>query len=348
MHVLVTGGAGFIGSHTCLHLLENGVDVTAFDNFCNSSPEALRRVQELAGRRLQVVEGDVRDTAALHVILNGPTPVDAVVHFAGLKAVGESVAEPVRYYDNNVVGTLHLIEAMQRANVFTLVFSSTATVYGNPAPEHLPLKETAPCGQTHSPYATSKWMVERCLADLHLAQPHWRIARLRYFNPVGAHPSGRIGENPLGTPNNLMPFVSQVASGVRPTLSIFGGDYPTPDGTGVRDYIHVMDLAEGHVATLKYLATRKEGELLTLNLGTGEGRSVLEVVHTFEAVTGQAIPYQIVPRRSGDVPAYYANAAQAQKMLQWHATRTLEDMCADTWRWQAANPCGYQNESNAI
>ena len=231
MHVLVTGGAGYIGSHTCLCLLENGHDVTVIDNFCNSSPEALSRVQELSGRSLRMIEADVRDANALHDVFSGPR-IDAVIHFAGLKAVGESVAAPLLYYDNNVKGTLTLLQGMQRAGVNTFVFSSTATVYGNPAPEDLPLKESAPCGHTHSPYATSKWMVERCLADVHTAHPTWQIARLRYFNPVGAHPSGRIGENPSGTPNNLMPFISQVACGARPMLSVFGNDYPTHDGTG--------------------------------------------------------------------------------------------------------------------
>ncbi|WP_028604273.1 UDP-glucose 4-epimerase GalE [Ottowia thiooxydans] len=342
MHVLVTGGAGYIGSHTCLSLLESGMDVTVIDNFCNSSPEALQRVQSLTGRSIRVIEADVRDAEALETVFSGPR-IDAVIHFAGLKAVGESVAKPMLYYDNNVAGTFTLLQAMQRANVSTLVFSSSATVYGDPAPEHLPLKETAPCGITHSPYATSKWTVERCLADLHAAQPEWRIARLRYFNPVGAHSSGRIGENPSGTPNNLMPFVSQVACGARPKLSIFGDDYPTHDGTGVRDYIHVMDLAEGHVATLKYLASHPQGELLTLNLGTGQGCSVLDVVKTFETASGRPVPYEIVPRRPGDVPAYYADPSQAQKLLHWRATRSLRDMCADTWRWQAANPQGYDH-----
>ena len=341
MHVLITGGAGYIGSHTCLSLLESGMDVSVIDNFCNSSPEALRRVQSLTGRRIDITQADVRDDTALEKIFSG-SPVDAVIHFAGLKAVGESVAKPTLYYDNNVGGTFALLNAMQRAHVQTLVFSSSATVYGDPAPEDLPLKETAPCGNTHSPYATSKWMVERCLADLHTAQPDWKIARLRYFNPVGAHASGQIGEDPSGIPNNLMPFVSQVACGARPKLAIFGDDYPTHDGTGVRDYIHVMDLAEGHVATLKYLLARQQGELLTLNLGSGQGCSVLDVVRTFEAASGRQVPFDVVARRPGDVPAYYADPSQAQNLLQWHAKRSLHDMCADTWRWQAANPRGYE------
>ncbi|MGB3068601.1 MAG: UDP-glucose 4-epimerase GalE [Ottowia sp.] len=340
MHALITGGAGYIGSHTCLCLLENGCNVTVIDNFCNSFPESLRRVQELAGRSLRIIEADIRDVSALENVFSGPR-VDAVIHFAGLKAVGESVAKPMLYYDNNVAGTLTLLQAMQRAGVNTLVFSSSATVYGDPAPEDLPLKESSPCGQTHSPYATSKWMVERCLADLQAANPEWKIARLRYFNPVGAHPSGRIGENPSGIPNNLMPFISQVASGARPMLSIFGNDYPTHDGTGVRDYLHVMDLAEGHAATLQYLARREEGELLTLNLGTGQGYSVLDVVKAFEAASGQAIPYQIAARRPGDVPAYFADVSKAKELLQWEAARSLHDMCADTWQWQSRNPQGY-------
>ncbi len=340
MHALITGGAGYIGSHTCLCLLENGCNVTVIDNFCNSFPESLRRVQELAGRSLRIIEADIRDVSALENVFSGPR-VDAVIHFAGLKAVGESVAKPMLYYDNNVAGTLTLLQAMQRAGVNTLVFSSSATVYGDPAPEDLPLKESSPCGQTHSPYATSKWMVERCLADLQAANPEWKIARLRYFNPVGAHPSGRIGENPSGIPNNLMPFISQVASGARPMLSIFGNDYPTHDGTGVRDFLHVLDLDEGHDATLQYMARLEEGEFLTLNLGTGQGYSVLDVVKAFEAASGQAIPYQIAARRPGDVPAYFADVSKAKELLQWEAARSLHDMCADTWQWQSRNPQGY-------
>lgn len=341
MHALITGGAGYIGSHTCLCLMESGCNVTVVDNFCNSFPESLRRVQELTGRSIQIVEADIRDAAALDKLFL-KSKIDAVIHFAGLKAVGESVADPLLYYENNVAGTLTLLQAMQRAGMGTLVFSSSATVYGDPAPEDLPLKETSPCGQTHSPYAASKWMVERCLADLQAADPRWKIARLRYFNPVGAHPSGRIGENPSGIPNNLMPFISQVACGARPVLSIFGNDYPTHDGTGVRDYLHVMDLAEGHMATLQYLARQPEGTLLTLNLGTGQGYSVLDVVKAFEAASGQAIPYQIAARRPGDVPAYFADVSKARELLHWQAARSLHDMCADTWQWQSQNPQGYR------
>lgn len=341
MHVLVTGGAGYIGSHTCLRLLENGNEVTVLDNLCNSAPEALWRVQRMAGRPLQLVVGDVRDSVALRRAFSGQRSVDAVMHFAGLKAAGMSVDAPVSYYANNVAGTLHLLGAMQEFGVRTLVFSSSATVYGAPHPDQLPLAESAPCGQTQSPYAASKWMTERCLADLQSASPQWRIACLRYFNPVGAHASGQLGEHPCGAPGNLMPFISQVASGMRPLLQIFGADYPTADGTCVRDYIHVMDLVEGHIATLQYLADCHEGAMLTLNLGTGKGYSVLEVVRAFEAANGKKIPYEIVARRAGDVPAYFANANLAKHLLGWVPSRSLHDMCVDAWRWQSANPHGY-------
>ena len=322
MHVLVTGGAGYIGSHTCLHLLQSGMDVTVIDNFCNSSPEALNRVQALSGRSLHVVQGDVRDAALLDQVFQSGQTIDAVIHFAGLKAVGESVAEPTRYYDNNVTGSLSVIQAMERASASTFIFSSTATVYGDPSPKDLPLHESAPYGFTLSPYATSKGMVERCLADLQLAQPHWRIAHLRYFNPIGAHRSGRIGENPRGIPNNLVPYISQVAS-------------------GVRDYIHVMDLAEGHGAALGYLGKQTEGTLLTLNLGTGQGASEMDVINTFSAVCGRPIPFQVVARRPGDVPVLCADATLANQLLNWQATRSLAQMCQDSWHWQTHNSQGY-------
>lgn len=341
MHVLVTGGAGYIGSHTCMHLLQRGMDVTVIDNFCNSSPEALNRVQALSGRSLHVVQGDVRDAALLDQVFQRGQAIDAVIHFAGLKAVGESVAEPTRYYDNNVAGSLSVIQAMDRASVNTLIFSSTATVYGDPSSEDLPLRETAPCGFTLSPYASSKWMVERCLADLQLAQPHWRIACLRYFNPVGAHHSGRIGENPRGIPNNLVPYISQVALGMREKVSVYGNDYATPDGTGVRDYIHVMDLAEGHGAALDYLGKQPQGTLLTLNLGTGQEASVMDVINTFSAACGRPIPYQVVARRPGDVPVLCADSTLANQLLNWQATRSLLQMCHDSWHWQTNNPRGY-------
>ncbi len=341
MHLLVTGGAGYIGSHMCLRLLEHGDDVTVIDNLCNSAPEALRRVQQMAGRKLRLVVGDVRDGSALQQALTGPHKVDAVLHFAGLKAAGASVALPVHYYASNVAGSLQLLEAMQAQGVQTLVFSSSATVYGAPLPEHLPLTESAPCGSTQNPYASSKWMVERCLADLQAASPDWRIACLRYFNPVGAHASGRLGEHPIGVPNNLMPFISQVASGRRAQLSIFGADYPTADGTCVRDYLHVMDLVEGHMAALQYLRGERQGGMVTVNLGTGRGYSVLEMVRAFEAANGLRIPFRIEARRPGDVPAYFADATRARQLLGWRATRSLHDMCVDSWRWQRDNPDGY-------
>ncbi len=338
MHILVTGGAGYIGSHTCLQLLERGDQVTVLDNFSNSSPESLRRVAQLAGRALPWVQADVCDAAALAAVFAGQR-FDAVVHFAGLKAVGESVAKPLWYYQNNVAGTLTLLQAMQQAAVKTLVFSSSATVYGDP--QKLPIAEDAPRSATN-PYGQSKLMAEDMLADMCAADPQWRVARLRYFNPVGAHPSGLIGEDPLGIPNNLMPFISQVACGRRARLNVFGADYATPDGTGVRDYIHVMDLAEGHLAALQCLAAEPAGVLHTVNVGCGHGVSVLEMVAAFERASGRAVPYQLVARRPGDVASCYANPAWAQALLGWRATRGVDAMCADTWRWQSANPQGYR------
>jgi len=336
-NILVTGGAGYIGSHTCFQLLEAGYGVTVLDNFSNSSPMAVSRVEELCGRKLKCIEGEINSADTLTTVF-GQQHFDAVVHFAGLKAVGESVAQPLRYYRNNVAGTLCLLEAMEAAEVRSLVFSSSATVYGDP--QRLPITEDAPRSATN-PYGRSKLMIEEMLEDLFRADPRWRIACLRYFNPVGAHPSGLIGEDPRGVPNNLMPFVSQVACGVRDELSVFGNDYPTPDGTGVRDYIHVMDLAAGHLAALDYLQARADGEWLTVNLGTGSGVSVLEMIHAFEAESGQAVPYRIVARRAGDVAACYADAAKARTLLDWEARLGLREMCADTWRWQARNPKGY-------
>jgi UDP-glucose 4-epimerase len=337
--ILVTGGAGYIGSHTCLQLLQQGHEVMVFDNLCNSSPVALQRVQTLAGRAVSFCKGDIRDPQALAALFAAHR-FEAVVHFAGLKAVGESVAQPLQYYHNNFQGTLALLQAMQQANVKTLVFSSSATVYGDP--QALPIAEDAPRSATN-PYGQSKLMIEHMLADLCHADPAWRVARLRYFNPVGAHPSGQIGEDPSGTPNNLMPFVSQVACGVRPKLSVFGADYPTPDGTGVRDYIHVMDLARGHMAALERLAAEPAGALLSVNLGTGKGVSVLQLVAAFERASGKPVPYQIVARRPGDIASCYADASRAKTLLGWQAELDLDAMCADTWRWQAANPRGYGN-----
>lgn len=334
--ILVTGGAGYIGSHTCLQLLQTGHDLVVLDNLSNSQPEPLRRVQKLAGRQLQLVEGDIRDQTMLDAVFR--YPVKAVIHFAGLKAVGESVAEPLRYYDNNVAGTLSLLKAMKKHGCQQLVFSSSATVYGDPA--SVPIREHFPLSATN-PYGRSKLMIEDMLRDLAHAEPDWRIAILRYFNPVGAHASGQIGEDPNGIPNNLMPFISQVAVGKRAQLSVFGDDYPTHDGTGVRDYIHVEDLARGHLCALAKL--QQQAGLLTVNLGTGQGYSVLDMVKAFEQASGRPVPYSVTPRRPGDVAACYADPAQAEQLLGWRAEKTLADMCADSWRWQSQNPNGYSS-----
>ncbi|KXI28141.1 UDP-glucose 4-epimerase GalE [Paraglaciecola hydrolytica] len=334
--ILVTGGAGYIGSHTVLQLLEAGQQVIVLDNLCNSSQESLLRVAELTGKQAHFVQGDIRDSQLLDSIF-AQHNIDSVIHFAGLKAVGESVAMPLNYYNNNVYGTLTLCDAMQKAGVKNLVFSSSATVYGDPVT--LPLKEDMPTGQPTNPYGMSKLMVEHVLQDLFKSDKTWNIAILRYFNPAGAHPSGRIGENPNGIPNNLMPFITQVATGKREFLSIFGDDYTTPDGTGVRDYIHVDDLAAGHLKALDKLA-QKVG-LVTYNLGTGQGYSVLDMVKEFEKQSGQVIPYKIVPRRSGDVAACYADPKTAFDSLGWKAERGLAEMCRDSWHWQSSNPNGY-------
>ena len=343
-HLLITGGAGFIGSHTCLVLLEAGHSLVVLDNFTNSSPEALRRVLELAGpaaaNRLVVVEGDIRTSEDLErafAAAPGGGPVNAVIHFAGLKAVGESVRDPLRYWDMNLAGSRQLVATMQAHGCRTLVFSSSATLYGYP--EVVPIPETAPI-QPINPYGQSKAAVEQLLADLASSEPGWRIARLRYFNPVGAHPSGRIGEDPSGIPNNLFPFVSQVAVGRRERLQVFGGDWPTPDGSGIRDYIHVMDLADGHRAALDVLLAEPP-QLLTLNLGSGMGHSVLEVVHAFEAASGRPVPYTVVPRRDGDAASTVADPRLAAERLGWRTQRGLADMCRDGWCWQQANPQGY-------
>ena len=334
--ILVTGGAGYIGSHTCVELLGAGYDVVVVDNFCNSKPEALRRVEAISGRKLLALyNADVRDKAALRELFKAHA-IDAVIHFAALKAVGESVAKPLMYYDNNIAGTVALTEVMSEAGVKSLVFSSSATVYGDPA--SVPIREDFPTGPTN-PYGRTKWMMEFVLSDLAAADPAWRVALLRYFNPVGAHASGRIGEDPNGLPNNLMPFVSQVAVGRLPRLRVFGGDYATPDGTGVRDYIHVVDLAVGHVAAVQRLAERPG--VLTVNLGTGRGYSVIEVVKAFEQASGRPVPYEIVARRPGDVAQCYAEPTLAEQELGWRATRGIDEMCADSWRWQSTNPQGY-------
>ena len=333
--VFVTGGAGYIGSHTCVELLACGFDVTVFDNFCNSSPEALRRVERIVGRPLIQVHGDIRDRAALSAALRA-SGAQAVIHFAGLKAVGESVAKPVEYYDNNVVGTLRLIEAMRECDVRTLVFSSSATVYGDP--QRLPLTEDHPLSATN-PYGRSKLMIEDILRDLHRSDATWRLGLLRYFNPAGAHGSGLIGEDPQGIPNNLMPFVAQVAAGRREYLSVWGDDYPTADGTGVRDYIHVVDLARGHVKALERL--REHAECFAVNLGTGTGYSVFDMVRAFEKASGRPIPYRVAARRPGDIAACFADPTLAHEILGWRAERGLEAMCADGWRWQSGNPQGF-------
>lgn len=336
--VLVTGGAGYIGSHTCVELMAAGHEVVVVDNLCNSRQEALERVARIAGRPVSAFyRADVRDRGSMREVF-GAHRIDAVVHFAALKAVGESVSDPLRYYDNNIVGTIALAEVMAECDVTRLVFSSSATVYGDPA--SVPIREDFPTSATN-PYGWSKWMMERVLTDLALADARWRVVLLRYFNPVGAHPSGLIGEDPAGVPNNLMPFVAQVAVGLRDALQVFGGDYPTRDGTGVRDYIHVVDLAKGHVKAIERLD--ELGSTTCVNLGTGQGHSVLEVVRAFERAAGRAVPYRVVARRAGDVAECWADPALAQRLLGWRAERGLEEMCEDAWRWQSLNPRGYAN-----
>jgi UDP-glucose 4-epimerase len=334
--ILVTGGAGYIGSHTVVELLGAGYRVVVLDNLCNGSREALVRASQLAGQPVPLVEGDLRDEALVRRVL-ASEHFDAVIHFAGLKAVGESVAEPLAYYDNNLVGTLSLLRAMDAAGLRRLVFSSSATVYGDP--QRVPIDEDAPTGPTN-PYGRTKWMIEFMLHDLAQADARWAIGNLRYFNPVGAHPSGRMGEDPEGIPNNLVPFIAQVAVGRRERLSIFGGDWPTPDGTGVRDYIHVLDLAQGHVAALGRLSGA--AGFWTLNLGTGRGYSVLDMVDAFGRACGRPIPYEVIARRPGDIATCYADPTNAERLLDWRATRGIDEMCADTWRWQRRNPHGYR------
>lgn len=334
--ILVTGGAGYIGSHTCVELLQAGYQVVVVDNLSNSKVESLTRVQELSGKRLEFYQVDLLDQAALEAVFRARA-VDAVIHFAGFKAVGESVVMPLRYYHNNVSGTLILLKTMKAFGVRHLVFSSSCTVYGDP--HKVPITEDFPLSATN-PYGRSKLMIEDILRDLYNADHSWNIALLRYFNPVGAHPSGRIGEDPNGIPNNLMPYIAQVAVGKLPYLRVFGNDYPTPDGTGVRDYIHVVDLALGHLKALERLSTNPG--LVTYNLGTGRGYSVLEVVRAFERASGRKIPYQIVERRPGDVAITYADPSRANRELGWMAERGLDEMCADAWRWQSANPNGYE------
>ena len=335
MNVLVTGGAGFIGSHTVVELLNEGYGVIVVDNLCNANKEALNRIEKITGKKVTFYETDVRNAAEMENIF-ATHKIDWVIHFAGLKAVGESVAKPIEYYDNNLISTLVLVETMKKFGVKNIVFSSSATVYGDPA--ELPLKETSIMNPTTNPYGTSKVMQEQILKDLCVANKEWNVVLLRYFNPVGAHESGLIGEDPKGIPNNLMPYVAQVASGKLKEIGVFGNDYPTPDGTGVRDYIHVVDLARGHVAAIKHL---KNAGVHIYNLGTGNGYSVLDMIKAFGKACGKQLPYQIKPRRAGDIATCYASAEKAAKDLDWKAEYDLEKMCVDQWNWQKNNPNGY-------
>ena len=336
MNVLVTGGAGYIGSHTCVELLQSGYGVIVIDNLCNSNPESLRRVQEITGKSLKFYEGDVRDEALLRKIF-AENEIGCVIHFAGLKAVGESVAMPWEYYDNNLNTTLVLTKVMKEVGLKNIIFSSSATVYS--AGNEMPLKETSTTGNCTTPYGWTKYMTEQILSGMANADKEWGVVLLRYFNPIGAHSSGRIGEDPRGIPNNLMPYISQVAVGRREKLSVFGNDYDTHDGTGVRDYIHVVDLAKGHVAAVKYVLANPGCDVF--NLGTGTGYSVLDMVKSFEAVNGVAVPYVITDRRPGDLATCYADPAKSAEKLGWKAEKNLDDMCRDTWNWQKSNPMGY-------
>lgn len=336
MSILITGGCGYIGSHTCVELLTRGYDIVVLDNYYNSDPEALARVRELTGKEFPFYECDIRDAEGLRRIFREHN-IDVVIHFAGLKAVGESVRKPLEYFDNNVNGTLVLCDVMREFGCKRMVFSSSATVYGMNNPS--PLNETMEVGAVTNPYGRTKFMIECILQDLCVSDPEWSVVLLRYFNPIGAHKSGRIGENPNGIPNNLMPYISQVAVGKREKLSVFGDDYDTPDGTGVRDYIHVVDLARGHVCAVDYAMKHTGAE--PINLGTGNGISVLELVNTFEKVNGVPVPYVIAPRRDGDIGTCYSDPAKAKELLGWTAQYGVEDMCRDTWKWQSQNPNGY-------
>ena len=340
MNILITGGAGYIGSHTLIELHNAGYDFIVYDNLCNSSEESLKRVSQIISKDIMFEKGDIRDTTTLKKVFE-KYDIDSVIHFAGLKAVGESVENPLSYYDNNVVGTIRLLEVMKEFDCKKIVFSSSATVYGDPA--STPIMENFPVGGTTNPYGTSKYMIERILNDLYISDNTFKIVILRYFNPVGAHESGTIGEDPNGIPNNLMPFIAQTAVGIRESLSVFGNDYDTHDGTGVRDYIHVVDLANAHVKAIAYLnqlSTNKQ--LLITNLGTGIGYSVIDVIKAFEKASGKKVPYQIVQRRSGDIAKCYADSSYAKEVLGWEATKTLDEMCEDSWRWQSNNPDGYK------
>jgi UDP-glucose 4-epimerase len=334
--VLVTGGAGYIGTHTCVELDAAGYEFVVYDNFSNASKEALSRVEQIIGKKVTLVEGDIRDKNALQRVFDTYT-IDSVIHFAGLKAVGESVEKPLEYYDNNVYGTIALCEVMRENNCKKIVFSSSATVYGDP--HTTPIKEDFPLSATN-PYGRSKLFIEEILRDVFISDASWKIILLRYFNPVGAHPSGLIGEDPNGIPNNLMPYIAQVAVGKREALQVFGNDYDTPDGTGVRDYIHVVDLAQGHLKALQKIDDLHE--VLAVNLGTGKGYSVLDMVHAFEKASGKKIPYKITARRAGDIAKCYADPSYAKEMLGWSAKKDVDAMCEDAWRWQSMNPDGYK------
>jgi len=336
MRVLVTGGAGYIGSHTVVELLAAGHEAIVVDNLCNASPRALEAVEKLTGRKIPFYRIDVRDSDALRAVLEKEKP-DSCIHFAGLKAVGDSVKDPLAYYDNNVWGTVKLAQVMTECGCRNIIFSSSATVYGEP--KEVPIPETHPRGECASPYGRSKSMVEQVLTDLQSSDPSWNVVLLRYFNPIGAHPSGEIGEDPRGVPNNLMPYITQVAVGRREALGVFGNDYDTPDGTGVRDYIHVVDLARGHVKALE--AIEKNCGLVVYNLGTGKGCSVLEVVHAFEEATGVKVPCRICPRRPGDIASYYADPSKAKRELGWQAEYDISVMCRDSWNWQYKHPNGF-------
>lgn len=340
MNILVTGGAGYIGSHTCVELLNAGYGVIVIDNLYNSNQKAIDRIEQITGKKVKFYENDVLDKDALEKIFS-ENSIDAVIHFAGLKAVGESVHKPIEYYHTNIGGTLALVDVMRRHNCRNIIFSSSATVYGDPA--EIPISENCPKGTCTNPYGWTKWMQEQILTDIHTADPAWNVILLRYFNPIGAHKSGLIGEDPKGIPNNLLPYVAQVAIGKLPQVNVFGNDYDTPDGTGVRDYIHVVDLARGHVKAVERLA--KNDGVFICNLGTGKGYSVLDVIHAFEKACGHELKYEIKPRRDGDIATCYCNPEKAEKELGWKAEYTLDDMCADSWRWQTMNPDGYNTKA---
>ncbi len=338
MRILVTGGAGFIGSHTCVELLEAGYDVIIMDNLYNASPKAVERIEKITGKPVTFVNADMTDRAAMNELFDREQ-IDAVIHFAGYKAVGESVRKPIEYYTNNINGTLILTDVMRAHNVKKIIFSSSATVYGDPA--FVPITEECPKGTCTNPYGWTKWMLEQILTDIHTADPEWQVILLRYFNPIGAHKSGLLGEDPKGIPNNLLPYVAQVAIGKLEKLGVFGDDYDTPDGTGVRDYIHVVDLANGHVKAIERLAKGSGVEIY--NLGTGHGYSVLQVVKAFEKACGHEVPYEIKPRRAGDIATCYCDPTKAKEVLGWEAEYGIEEMCADSWRWQSMNPNGFES-----